>query len=249
MYSVLVSRTLCLIKIIVLCIFSTQASSLSASTIVKKSSGGICHPPQSSWYERTSNFIPFDSVKECLNSGGRLPSGMSLASLNKTPQQTSSKDYRRSAFGTGWDDVDGDCQNSRAEALVSSSNTQVEFATRKRCRVVSGRWVSPFTGNVIQNASDIDIDHVVPLAWSWDRGAKKWSREKREKFANDPTNLWPVELSLNRSKGAQGPDKWLPPSGQCGYVARFSRIVKKYRLALKGHEVEWIQAFLNQCRN
>ncbi len=231
MSSVLVSRTLCLIRVIVLCIFSIQAPSLSASTIVKKSSGGICHPPQSSWYERTLKFIPFDSVQECLNSNGRLPSGMYLASLNKDLQQTSNKDYRRSAFGTGWDDVDGDCQNSRAEALVSSSSTQVE------------------TGNVIQNASDIDIDHVVPLAWSWDRGAKKWSREKREKFANDPINLWPVELSLNRSKGAQGPNKWLPPSGQCGYVARFSRIVKKYRLALKGHEVEWIQAFLNQCRN
>jgi hypothetical protein len=29
---------------------------------------------------------------------------------------------------------------------------------------VTGRWISPFTGNVIQNASEIDIDHVVPLA-------------------------------------------------------------------------------------
>jgi endonuclease I len=59
--------------------------------------------------------------------------------------------------------------------------------------------VSAFTGNVIQNASDIDIDHVVPLAWSWDRGAREWTDEERLRFANDPVNLLPVEASLNRS--------------------------------------------------
>ena len=117
------------------------------------------------------------------------------------PQQTlaMAQNYDRSAFGHGWDDTDGDCQDSRAEALIAISTTPVRFATGKRCRVVTGRWISPFTNQVVQNASDIDIDHVVPLAWSWDRGAGQWSREKRERFANDPVNLWPVEASLNRS--------------------------------------------------
>jgi len=32
------------------------------------------------------------------------------------------------------------------------------------------------------------------------------------------------------SKGAKGPDEWLPPAARCGYVARFFRIVKKYDL-------------------
>lgn len=92
-----------------------------------------------------------------------------------------------------------DNQNSRAEALIATSSTTVRFATDKNCRVVTGRWISPFTGNVIQNSSDIDIDHVVPLKWAWERGAIGWSQAKRERFANDMVNLWPVELSLNRS--------------------------------------------------
>ena len=92
-----------------------------------------------------------------------------------------------------------DNQNSRAEALVASSTTQVRFASDRSCRVVTGRWISSFTGNVIQNASDIDIDHLVPLAWSWGRGASEWTDEKRLRFANDPVNLLPVEASLNRS--------------------------------------------------
>lgn len=168
----------------------------------------------------------------------------------KSVQSTQGKpdSYERSAFGHGWDDVDGDCQNSRAEALIATSSTTVRFATDKGCRVVTGRWISPFTGKVIQNSSEIDIDHVVPLKWAWERGARHWSQAKRERFANDMVNLWPVELGLNRSKGAQGPDEWLPPSGQCGYVARFTRIVKQYGLAPKSHETRWIKSFLDSCR-
>jgi len=41
--------------------------------IVKKSKSEICHDPSSRWYDRTKRFTPYDSVKDCLNSGGRLP--------------------------------------------------------------------------------------------------------------------------------------------------------------------------------
>jgi|TARA_Y100001001_G_scaffold131089_1_gene130521 hypothetical protein len=180
------------------------ASGTVTAGIVKQSTSGLCHPPESGWYDRTQNYTPFETVEACLEAGGRLPKGISIASLG-TPQKPTNasseslSDYRRSAFGHGWDDVDGDCRDSRAEALVASSTTQVRFATDRGCRVVSGRWVSSFTGNVIQNASDIDIDHLVPLAWSWDRGAREWPGETRLRFANDPVNLLPVEASLNQS--------------------------------------------------
>jgi len=72
--------------------------------------------------------------------------------------------------------------------------------------------------------------HVVLLRWVWEHGAALWTQEKREKFANDPRNLWPVELSLNRSKGARGPEDWLPPFGRCQFIARFSRLIKIYDL-------------------
>ncbi len=220
---------------------------VSAETI-KKTSSGICHPPTSSHYERTQNFRAFDSLEECLASGGRLPKGVAETHSTKSTR-ASPEAYERSAFGHGWDDEDGDCQDSRAEALIATSSTTVRFGTDKGCRVVSGRWVSPFTGNVIQNSSEIDIDHVVPLAWAWERGASNWSDARRERFANDERNLWPVEASLNRSKGARGPNEWLPPSGACGYVARFYRLTRIYKLEARLEETDWIDAFIDECRS
>lgn len=99
---------------------------------VKKTSSGICHPPASPYYERTQDFRAFDSGKACLTSGGRLPRG--LAGKYSTRSPPSGPDsYERSAYGHGWEDVDGDCQNSRAEALIATSSTTVRFASDKGC--------------------------------------------------------------------------------------------------------------------
>ena len=40
---------------------------------VKKSTTGICHKKDSQYYKQTKNFESFDTIKECLSSGGRLP--------------------------------------------------------------------------------------------------------------------------------------------------------------------------------
>ena len=41
--------------------------------LVKKSKSGICHVSGSTYYARTKNFTAYRSLKNCLNSGGRLP--------------------------------------------------------------------------------------------------------------------------------------------------------------------------------
>lgn len=203
---------------------------------VKQSSSGICHDQSSSYYERTKRFKPFSSLDACLRAGGRLPKGYSSSSTSSSNTPTTSSGYSREQFGRGWADMDGDCQNSRHEALIAQSTGQVRFKTGRECRVVAGRWISPFTGAVIHDPSAIDIDHVVPLKWAWDHGAANWSRAQRERFANDPANLLSVEASLNRQKAAKGPDQWLPPANQCQYVLRFTRVMKTYKLKLSAAE-------------
>lgn len=207
-------------------------STFSAHATVKQSSSGICHPPTSPHYERTQNFQPFDSLAACLNAGGRLPKSFSAS---QEPKKTKDTDYSRAQFGHGWADTDGDCQNSRHEALIAQSTAPVRYKDGRQCQVTAGRWISPFTGTVIHDPSKMDIDHVVPLKWAWSHGANRWPREKRERFANDPANLLSVEASLNRQKGAKGLDEWLPPANQCQYALRFLRVAKTYQLATPAH--------------
>ena len=140
--------------------------------------------------------------------------------------------YSRSEFGHGWSDDDKDCQNMRAEVLIKTSLSSPKFKTNKRCSVVQGRWNSMFTGNTLYNASELDIDHILPLKKAWLYGADTWSKAKRVKFANDPINLIAVEARLNRQKGAKSPLTWLPPQNQCQYVSRYLRILKLYDFKL-----------------
>ncbi|MEZ8193276.1 HNH endonuclease family protein [Vibrio cortegadensis] len=213
--------------------------------IIKKSSSGICHDTCSSFYSRTTNFEPFESLELCLNSGGKLPkhSSKNCNSTTEAPKDS----YNRKYFG-GWSDDDRDCQNTRMETLLDKSNSNnIEFASVKACRIISGVWVSPFTNATITKASLIDIDHIVPLKWAWERGANNWTIETREKFANDPNNLWAVEGSLNRSKGAKGINEWLPPENKCLYILEFDKIRALYNLHLLPTELDTYNAQLKAC--
>ena len=45
----------------------------TAEGIIKKSTAGICHSTLSKSYTKTKNFTPYNTMEECLASGGRLP--------------------------------------------------------------------------------------------------------------------------------------------------------------------------------
>jgi hypothetical protein len=122
--------------------------------------------------------------------------------------------YTRTHF-KHWQDFDSDCQNTRAEVLIEENlNHYGELTyTSDKCKVVSGVWYNIYSGNYLFNAKDADVDHFVPLKDAWISGADKWSKEKREFYANymgDKNHLIIVSSKDNRSKGDRSPDKWLP---------------------------------------
>jgi hypothetical protein len=45
----------------------------AANGVVKMSSSKICHAPGTTYYDRTTNFTPYDDMDSCLQAGGRLP--------------------------------------------------------------------------------------------------------------------------------------------------------------------------------
>jgi hypothetical protein len=78
----------------------------------------------------------------------------------------------------------------------------------------------------------VQIDHVVPLSYSWQMGAARWNEAKRRQLANDPLNLLPVEGRANSAKSDSGPASWLPPNKavRCSYAVRFAQVAVKYEL-------------------
>lgn len=44
-----------------------------------------------------------------------------------------------------------------------ATSLSIQFKSTKQCKTTSDCWISPLSGNTIYNASEIDIDHVVPL--------------------------------------------------------------------------------------
>ncbi|WP_422449829.1 MULTISPECIES: HNH endonuclease family protein [unclassified Endozoicomonas] len=140
--------------------------------------------------------------------------------------------------------------NTRHELLMKQSTSAIDTAGNQ-CAVYRGRWLDPYTGKTFYEARQVDIDHLVPLRWAWDRGADQWSKAKRVQFANDEVNLFAVQASVNRQKGASGALEWLPPSKSfhCQYVARFTRVVKSYGLVLSDYEQQKFRELEEQkCR-
>jgi len=129
-----------------------------------------------------------------------------------------------------WIDEDRDCQDTRAEMLIRYSQRPVTFSSGGRCRVTGGLWDLPYTGGKVTNARQLDIDHIIPLKWAHGHGGDRWTLTQKRTFANDPENLLPVYSSANRSKGAKGPDDWMPSVNRCEYAKRWKSLIDKYEL-------------------
>jgi hypothetical protein len=138
--------------------------------------------------------------------------------------------YNRDDYG-GWSDDDGNCLNTRHEVLAALSTAAVQ-KRQDGCLVLRGRWLDPYSGITFYKAKELDIDHLVPVAWAHYRGASAFDPSEKARFYNDPRNLFAVASNLNRQKGAQPPTEWLPPNEafHCQYVTRFARIVALYDL-------------------
>jgi len=159
-------------------------------------------------------------------------------------------DYDRKLY-KHWVDEDEDCQDTRQEVLISESIDPIVLDDRG-CRVLSGRWYDPFTGNTYINPSDLDIDHLVPLKEAHLSGAHSWTASKREQYANDlnnPDSLIAVSKSANRSKGAKDIALWLPPNKDfhCEYVRRWVSLKDSWGMVMDVTESYAVDTLISRC--
>jgi hypothetical protein len=176
------------------------------------------------------------------------------------PRPRGTEGYVRDAFGTAWIDVDHDGCNQRDDVLLRDAVPgSTTVARQGACDhdVLGGTWHDPYTGRTLtftdlkdlHQAESIQIDHIVPLAEAWVSGARTWSTERREAFANDLGELLAVDGPTNMSKGDGDPAAWRPRKAyQCAYARRWIAIKARYALNVDPSEKAALGQLLGFCR-
>lgn len=159
--------------------------------------------------------------------------------------------YVRKEWHPRWADTDGDCQSTRHEVLIEESLVPVTLDARG-CKVVAGKWLDPYTGDVFADPRQLDIDHLVPLAEAHWSGGAEWSRERKRRFANDlssPHTLVAVSAGANRAKGARDPAEWMPPdrAHHCEYVRQWVAVKSRWGLGMDPAEEEKVRQVRSEC--
>ena len=146
-----------------------------------------------------------------------------------------------------WITISGTC-NTR-ETVLQRDGTDV--VVNSSCAAISGSWYSPYDDATWYAASDVDIDHVVPLAEAWRSGASSWSTSTRQEFANDLTDpqLIAITDNVNQSKGDQDPSTWQPPVTEyrCTYALMWIAVKYAWSLELQSSEKDALQTMLDSC--
>jgi hypothetical protein len=171
-----------------------------------------------------------------------------MADPQVCPDETVIPDYDRSEYGR-WRDEDKDCQDTRQEILVRDSTTPVVYEDERNCRVKSGTWIGPYTGETFTDPGTVEIDHIVPLEDAHFSGAGLWEKDKKRTFSNDLENLIVSGRSANRSKGSRDPAAWLPPyeGGRCDYLTKWRATKTKWALTADPAEEAVIIYMLHIC--
>lgn len=163
--------------------------------------------------------------------------------------------YDRDLYGQAWKDMDRNGCDTRNDILRRDLTSQALKDGTNGCVVASGTLQDPYSGTAIafvrgqDTSSAVQIDHVVALSDSWQKGAQQWDTGKRESFANDPLNLLAVDGPLNMQKGDGDTATWLPPNKayRCAYVARQVGVKYTYGLWVTQAEQAAMVGVLSTC--
>ncbi len=171
-----------------------------------------------------------------------------LAQL-KVARALSIRGYGRERFQSRSAYRKGRCSTREMALARDGRNVRRDAA----CHPARGLWYSPYDGTWLKSEKYVDVDHLVPLAYAWRSGAKRWSQSKRRAFANDLVRpeLLTVSHSANIAKGGEGPQSWRPQrrAHWCRYATSWITVKHHYRLFVTRKEKVALLNMLRTCRS
>jgi hypothetical protein len=179
--------------------------------------------------------------------GSGAAAGDAEAQLDKlvVAKAGSMKGYSRDKF-PHWRSTGKNCDVR--DSVLKRDGTKVKFSG---CNVVAGTWKSLYDGKQLTAPTQVDIDHMVPLANAWRSGASAWTTARRRDFANDldDPQLVAVSASSNRSKGDQDPSTWKPSDtgAWCEYARDWIAVKTHWKLTVTTAEKSALADMLEKC--
>jgi hypothetical protein len=184
-----------------------------------------------------------------------------LAGVAVVPLRIRWFDYRRAAFGDSWTDDNpapgGHNGCDTRNDILDRDLVEKTYVSIKRCpdAVAAGTLHDPYTNATVafvrgnQIGAAVQIDHIVPLAYAWDQGARGWTDEMRIRFANDPANLLAVQGEANQDKGDSEPVLWMPPNVafRCQYAMQFIAVLRGYGLPVDAPSADVLRQAGETC--
>lgn len=248
---------------------STTSSSPSDTSVNNESSEPSSEEPSSKPKEENGNntiSTTTNYIKDTIKNGkkkkdssekeeliNKLDNLNVVSSYNKVP-------YIRTEW-KHWSMVEGsNCWSIREEALYQQAepksvvlldkNHKETKNKAKACSIKSGVWKDPYTNQVIKDPTKTDLDHTSPLAATARAGGQDWSKEQKERFANDLDHLVVTSPRANRQKGDKTPSEWLPEkkSSWCNYSKIYINILSKYNLNITQKDKDVLNKNISSCR-
>lgn len=211
----------------------------------KSHTASACTKAGKSWFE-----CYFTDVSISVPKPKDLP-GLPKIDTSKLPKIDTIKtgkaedvDYSRKEWKHWVKDSNG-C-TTRDNVLASQGKNIKKKGT---CKVISGEWIDPYTGDTVTDPKKLDIDHVAPLAYVAAHGGNSWDAATKQKFANDYSHLLAVSAGENRSKGAKGPSEYMPPDEtyHCQYAQVWMKMASSYGFTIDKADKAEITKALKTC--
>lgn len=140
------------------------------------------------------------------------------------------------------------CRSIKNELLVITSRSPVSYTNPRQCQVRTGEWYDVYTGDTVTVASQVELDHIIPVRYAHNHGGDRWPAQKKFAFANDPANLILTGRNQTRRKNDRGPSGWLPREEyQCAYARQWLELADKYDLQLGARDRSRIVVLQRDC--
>lgn len=206
------------------------------------------------------NFKIYGSREEAITALNKL-------TISDADDSDYSGDVRNNLYG-GWKSARK--STTRIEVLKDQSEN---FTVNDKNKITGGTWYIPYTGETVTYQSkeevskNIQIDHIVPVAYAHRHGASSWDEDKREEFYNDygQSSIWSngdnsddyenvgnLIVSDSRSniqKSDSGPSEWLPSNKDyiLEYCERWVKICNAYDISITQDDYNTIKGIFENA--